>query len=298
MKILLTGASGYLGAYLLQNLIKNNIVYTLSKSNANINCDLGLEIPKFTHNFDLVIHAAGKAHSTPKNEFEVEEFNKINVLGTLNLLNGISKCNLPKQFVFISSVSVYGQVKGENINEKHPLLAEDPYGKSKIKAEQIIIDWCNKQNVIYTILRLPLIVGINPPGNLGAMIRGIKKRYYFNIAGGNAQKSMVLASDIAKTILIVAKIGGIYNLTDGFHPTIRELSHSISRKSGQSFVPNLPIFIAIFLAKFGDKLGSKSPFNSIQFLKVTSTLTFDDSKARQSFGWKPSPVLSFFQTSK
>jgi nucleoside-diphosphate-sugar epimerase len=294
MNILLTGASGYLGSYLLQNLIKNNIVYTLSKSNANIICDLSLEIPKFINNFDLVIHSAGKAHSNPMNETEIAEFFNINVLGTTNLLNGISKYNLPKQFVFISSVSVYGQVKGENINEKHPLLAEDPYGKSKIEAEKIIIAWCNKHNVICTILRLPLVVGINPPGNLGAMIRGIKKGYYFNIAGGNAKKSMVLAADIAKFILKVSEIGGTYNLTDGFHPTFRELSHNISRKFGKSFVPNLPIFIAIFIAKFGDILGNISPINSNKLLKITSTLTFDDSKARQSFGWKPSPVLQNF----
>jgi len=295
MNILLTGASGYLGSYLHQNLIKNNIVYTLSKSNANINCDLRLEIPKFTNNFDLVIHSAGKAHTNPMNETEIADFFNINVLGTKNLLNGLSKYNLPKQLVFISSVSVYGHVKGENINEKHPLLAEDPYGKSKIEAEKIIIDWCNKYNVIYTILRLPLVVGDNPPGNLGLMIKGIQKGYYFNIAGGGAKKSMVLASDIASFILKAAEKGGTYNLTDGHHPSFNILSKHIAIQMGKSFVPNLPKFFAIILAKIGDLLGNKFPINSLKLTKITSTLTFDDSKARATFGWDPSPVVQGFK---
>jgi nucleoside-diphosphate-sugar epimerase len=142
---------------------------------------------------------------------------------------------------------------------------------------------------------LPLVVGENPPGNLGAMIRGIKIGYYFNIAGGNANKSMVLATDVAKFILKAAEKGGIYNLTDGQHPTFNELSKNIARKMGKSYVPNLPKLFAYILAKFGDHLGNKFPINSDKFLKITSTLTFDDNEARMAFGWNPSPVLDCFK---
>jgi nucleoside-diphosphate-sugar epimerase len=125
------------------------------------------------------------------------EFFNVNVIGTSNFLESLS-VSIPKQFVFISSVSVYGLIEGENIDESHPLLALDPYGKSKIEAEKLVKEWCKERNVICTILRLPLVVGVNPPGNLGTMLRAIKNGYYFNIAGGNANKSMVLASDISK----------------------------------------------------------------------------------------------------
>lgn len=292
MEILLTGSSGFLSSFLIKGILNCNIL-KLSKTKSDYNIDLSKFTPVFNKNFDLVIHAAGKAHSIPKTQEEIVSFNNINVIGTQNLLNGLIN-NLPKQFVFISSVSVYGLTSGESISETTPLLANDPYGKSKIIAESFVRTWCEEHNVTCTILRLPLVVGQNPPGNLGEMIQGIKKGYYFNIAGGNAKKSMVLASDISKFILKAAEIGGTYNLTDGIHPTFNELSKSIARNLGKSFVPNMPLFIANVLAKTGDILGKTFPINSNKLSKITSTLTFDDSKARVAFGWNPTPVLETF----
>jgi len=293
MEILLTGSSGFLSRFLIKGILNSNIL-KLSRTHSDYNIDLYKHTPIFNKNFDLVIHSAGKAHITPLTQVEKDSFHNVNVIGTQNLLKGLTN-NLPKQFVFISSVSVYGLIEGESISESTPMLATDPYGKSKIEAESIVRTWCEEHNVICTILRLPLIVGENPPGNLGAMIRGIKTGYYFNIAGGNAKKSMVLASDIAKFILKAAEIGGTYNLTDGIHPSFNELSKNLSQQFGRSFVPNMPLFVANLLAKFGDLLGNSFPINSNKLSKITSTLTFDDSKARNTFGWKPTPVLEGFK---
>ncbi len=292
MKILLTGANGFLGSNIYKTLSQQNEIYKLSRNNSNYNHNLEFEVPVFDQKFDLIIHAAGKAHSIPRNDLETKAFYNINVKGTLNLLDGISKLQFPKQFVYISSVSVYGLIIGDNINEDAPLLAEDPYGKSKIESELIVKEWCYKRNIICTILRLPLIVGENPPGNLGDMVRGIKKGYYFNIAGGNVKKSMVLASDISKYILPAAFVGGIYNLTDGKHPTFKQLSKNIAKKFSKPFVINMPFFLAKLLAKIGDLFSDSAPFNSKKLTKITSTLTFDDSKARINFGWNPMPVLN------
>ena len=88
--------------------------------------------------------------------------------------------------------------QGELVTENDELLAKDAYGLSKILAEKLIQEWCKKNKVVCTILRLPLVVGYNPPGNLGAMIKSIKSGFYLNIAGGKVKKSMVLASDVAK----------------------------------------------------------------------------------------------------
>jgi hypothetical protein len=57
----------------------------------------------------------------------------------------------------------------------------------------------------------------------------------------------------------------------------------------------MPLFIANVLAKTGDILGNPFPINSNKLLKITSTLTFDDSKARVAFGWDPTPVLEGFK---
>jgi len=291
MKILLTGANGFLGSILYNSLKNQNKIFKLSRNNSNYNYCLKSQIPIFNENFDLIIHAAGKAHSIPKSMTEINDFYNINVQGTINLLDGLSKTSLPKKFIFISTVSVYGLISGININEDAPLLAVDPYGKSKIEAEKIVCKWCYDNNIICTILRLPLVVGKNPPGNLGSMIQGISKGYYFNIDGGNAKKSMVLASDISTYILNMSEIGGIYNLTDGVHPTFNELSIKISSKLGRSFIPNLPYLFAYFFAKVGDLFGTNFPFNTNILTKITSSLTFDDTKARRIFNWNPKPVL-------
>jgi nucleoside-diphosphate-sugar epimerase len=298
VNILLTGANGFLGKIISHEISESNKIWSLSRFGSDFNFYLEKGMPYFNLQFDLVIHAAGKAHIVPKTDFEKNDFYEVNVLGTKNLLGGLTKSGLPKYFVFISSVSVYGKDFGIGIDENTPLGAIDAYGISKIEAEGIVLDWCKQHNVVCTILRLPLIVGPNPPGNLGAMIKGIAKSYYFNLAGGIAKKSMVLAEDIAKSILRVSEIGGIYNLTDGYHPSFEELSNHISAQLGKRKPINVQLWLARAAAKFGDFLGNKAPFNSNKLSKITSTLTFDDTKARIAFGWNPNPVLESFKLHK
>ena len=292
MKILLTGASGFLGRHIQNELLNTNRLYTLSRSGSNYNYNLSIEMPLLDDKFDLVIHSAGKAHMVPKTAADKQAFFDVNLNGTVNLLKGIEQSlNLPKAFVFISSVSVYGRETGLKINETSSLLAKDPYGYSKIQTEDLVTTWCAKNNVLCTILRLPLLVGVNPPGSLGDMIKGIQKGYYFNIKGSNSKKSMVLATDIAKVIIKVSKIGGIYNLTDSYDPSFTELSNIIAQHLDKPKPFNIPLFVAQVLAKFGDVLGNKFPLNSAKLKKITSDLTFDDTIARNTFGWNPTPVL-------
>jgi hypothetical protein len=127
------------------------------------------------------------------------------------------------------------------------------------------------------------------------MINGISKGYYFNISGGKVKKSMVLASDVSKYLLVASDVGGTFNLTDGYHPQFKELSHLIAKQICIKFVPSMPLFFARILAIFGDIFGHKFPINSDKLNKITSSLTFDDSKARMSFGWYPTPVLKGFK---
>lgn len=295
MKLLLTGANGFLGKIIVRRLEKRCQIIKLSRNSDDYQVFLDKEVPVFLETFDLVVHSAGKAHSTPKTETEKRRFYEVNVVGTENLLKGLETAVIPKQFVFISSVSVYGQESGTQIVEEHKLEAKDAYGLSKIEAEELVIKWCKRHNVVCTILRLPLLVGEYPPGNLGAMVRGIEKGYYFNIGGGRAKKSMVLAEDVAEFIPNVAKIGGTYNLTDGYNPSFLELSNKISKKKGKSNPLNLPIFLVKILGFLGDLIGNKAPINSSKIKKITSDLTFDDSKARELLGWNPQSVLEYLK---
>jgi nucleoside-diphosphate-sugar epimerase len=294
MEVLISGINGFLGKSIASNFVDHQ-VYGLGRSHTDYSLDLSTSTPSFTDNFDLVIHCAGKAHLIPQSEEDNNDFYNVNVNGTSNLLLGLENVSPPKYFVFISSVSVYGLTAGEGINETTPLLAKDPYGESKIIAEELVMNWCHKNKIKCTVLRLPLLLGSNPLGNMKELIRSIKWGYYFNVSGGVARKSMVLASDVSVFINKVYKIGGIYNLTDGYHPNFNEISYCIANQFSKKSLPDLPYFFVNIFALIGDKIGNKFPINSEKLKKITTTLTFDDSKARELIGWDPTPVLIGFK---
>ncbi len=295
MKILLTGASGFLGNALLSQWQSKFDVITLGRGDdTNIHCDLSNEVPVVPP-IDLVVHAAGKAHVVPKTAQEAKAFYDINVKGTQHLLSGLDNNTSIKKIVFVSSVSVYGLTDGIAIQEDAPLLATDPYGKSKIEAERLITAWCIKRNIDYYILRLPLIAGNNAPGNLGAMVSGIRSGKYLSIGQASAKKSMILAEDIAKFVPLITGESGIYNLTDGYHPSFRELEKLIATFFKKSQPASLPGFAAWILGFTGDLIGQKFPLNSGRLKKITATLTFDDSKARRQLHWQPQQVLQSWE---
>ncbi|WGQ07507.1 NAD-dependent epimerase/dehydratase family protein [Pedobacter gandavensis] len=296
--ILLTGGNGFLGRYISNEITTNSIeVRTLGRGTGNdIICDLSNDIPNLFDIYDAVIHCCGKAHVVPVTHLEEQSFFDVNVKGTRNLLESLDKLtSLPKSFLFISTVAVYGKAEGTLIDEKTELLASDPYGLSKIQAEYMIKEWCESRGVIYTIFRLPLIVGAQPPGNLRKMILGIKKGFYFNIGGGGARKSMVLATDVAKIIPKALTVGGVFNLTDRYHPSFSELSLVISTQLGKKKPLSIPSWLAKIIALIGDSLGEKFPLNSKKLTKIESNLTFSDLNAVNTLGWKPKSIIKDFK---
>ena len=293
MKILLTGASGFLGAVIKKVLHAHEMI-TLGRSGQDINVDLSKKIPVLPC-VDMVIHAAGKAHIVPKTDDERADFFNVNVAGTKNLLEGFVGQPMPRSFIFISSVAVYGLSEGTMIREDFPLNATDPYGRSKIEAEKIVSEWATKNNIVLTILRLPLIAAPSPPGNLGAMIKGIAKGYYFNVKGNDAKKSIVLAADVAAIIPQAADIGGTYNLTDNYHPSFSEMSYLIADQLKKSRPTLISYGLILVLAKIGNLFGPNMPLTNNKLKKIISTLTFDDSSAVEKLGWRPRRVLDEFR---
>jgi GlcNAc-P-P-Und epimerase len=291
-KALLTGASGFLGKIILEHLKAVELsVQTLGRGmEADFQTDLGGSIPDLPA-FDRVIHVAGKAHVYPKTEAEKQAFFTVNEQGTMHLCQALEKSGgLPKQLVFISTVAVYGREFGIGIREDEPLRGETPYALSKIRAEAYLQAWGKQHGVKILILRLPLIAGPNPPGNLGKMMQAIPKGRYLSIGGGKARKSMVLASDVAELMVKAEEAEGIYHLTDGIHPSFRELEEVICRHYHVGMPKVLPLGVAKLLGKVGDFLPF-SPVNSSIIDKMTLDLTFDDSKSRRELGWRPRKVL-------
>ncbi|GHV93394.1 UDP-galactose-4-epimerase [Spirochaetia bacterium] len=291
--LLFTGANGFLGKNVLPLLIdKGYKISSLGTRNTDSICDISKEIPKL-NNFDIILHAAGKAHSIPKTNDEINKFYKVNYEGTKNLCKGLENSGPPSSFIFISTVAVYGRDYGELIDESHPLNAETPYGKSKIQAEEFLLEWCERKNVRLTILRPSLLAGRNPPGNLGAMIKGISKGMYFSIAGGETRKSIAMVNDIGRLLPYCEGKSGIFNLCDSHNPTFKELEELISRQLGKPLPINIPMRSAKCMAKIGD-LCNFLPINTQKLEKITKSLTFSNEKIKKELNFTPSDVLSNF----
>lgn len=296
--LLFTGASGFLGVNTLPILDKKYIVRTIGLAdNDNYKINLANEVPDIRESYDIILHAAGKAHSVPKTEAEKQAFFNVNLQGTKNLCFALEKSGLPRSFIFISTVAVYGLEFGENISEDSPLKGTSAYALSKIQAEQFLSEWCNTHGVILSIIRPSLIAGPNPPGNLGAMINGIKTGKYLSVGGGKARKSVLMVQDIANLIPLLAEKGGTYNVCDSEHPTFRALEKLIALQLNKSLPVTIPYALAKILALIGDLLGNKSPINSDKLDKITKSLTFSNVKAVTELGWKPLNVLETFKIS-
>lgn len=304
MNILLTGASGFLGGYLYRQISRQHRVTTLGRTSASSRhsiCDLARETPVLPNEpFDLIIHAGGKAHSVPRTASERTDYEAVNVQGTRRLLDALhQQPMLPSAIVYISSVLVYGCSAGQCIPEDAPLNATDVYGVSKIKAENLLREWADQTGVCLTILRLPLVVATQPKGNLAAMQQAMRRGYYMGIGNGQARRSMVRADDVAAVLIRSVGVAGTFNLTDGQHPTVRQLEQAMANQLGRRNIPTMPFAVAKALATVGDGvngvLGRRFPFDSIVLQKLTNSLTLCDEKARQQLGWKPRPVLDLFQ---
>lgn len=319
MPLLLTGASGFLGRNIIGRLGQCYSVTTLGRSaTCDIVADLAAGVPTLTGQFDVVVHAAGKAHELPGKEND-DDFHRVNVGGTANLCRALEERGLPKAFVFISSVAVYGEEAGANVAEDHPLDGTSAYARSKIEAEAIVTDWCARHGVPLAILRPALIVGPHATGNMEAMIRGIRRGIYVNVGGGKALRSIVSAADMAEVILKAIGRNDIYNICEQRQRTVAEIARRIADLTGRRHLPSLPLWLARAAALPGDLLNTlpnrnanshpspqpnahptrhpnahlrRWPLDSYRLRKLTDSLTFDSAKARRDLQWHPLDALA------
>ncbi|MBO6252857.1 MAG: NAD-dependent epimerase/dehydratase family protein [Bacteroidaceae bacterium] len=295
-KLLFTGGTGFLGKNVMPILEKKYKVTTCGITPDDmVKANLAKEVPILPERYDVVLHACGKAHVLPKTDAEKQAFYDVNYQGTVNLCKSLENSGLPKALVFISTVAVYGCEFGDQITEEHPLNGDTPYAESKIMAEKYLTEWCEKNGIILGVLRPSLLAGKNAPGNLGAMVNGVKKGFYLNIAGGKVKKSILMAEDIAHLLPLLEEKGGIYNVCDSYQPTFGEISSSVAKQLGKHSPISIPYWMAWCMAKVGDLLGNKAPINSYKLKKMTKSLTFSNDKVRKELGWEPLDVLENYK---
>jgi GlcNAc-P-P-Und epimerase len=280
----LTGSTGFLGKNISTFLTNENITVTLPHREQLLS-----ELVRF-HEIDMFIHVAGKAHSTLTTKEETQAFFEVNYELTKRITTTIDQNKIElNTFVFISTVAVYGLEEGCDINEEATIKGITPYAQSKRLAEEHLQKWSKESGVNLIILRLPLIFGENAPGNLGAMERAVKGRYYFQIGKGEARRSMVHAKQLAEFLPTLIGKSGIYHLTDGEHSSYNEVAQYFAKKYKRRIV-NVPILPFKIIARVGDLI-PKFPLTSYRLDKLSQALTFSDQKARRELGWKGTNAL-------
>ncbi len=285
--MLITGSCGFLGRYLCHEFSDCDVTTLGLNPHNDVVCDLSTSLPTFNRQFDIVIHAAGDPRP--------DKAEAVNHRGTRNLCKGLEN-NPPREFVFISSVQVYGKESGEDYDESTPIVPKTEYGKSKYNAEQFLKEWCNKHAVILTILRPPLIVGTRMKGLLRSMVNGIYHGYYFHIKGNEARRSVIHATDVSRVVRGISSIGGVYNITDGVSPMVNDFAEALAYRMGDKRIYTVPMSFVKYVAKIGDIIGYSAPITTQKLSHLTQTLTFNSDAILNVIDWKPNSVIEYLRT--
>lgn len=214
LKLLITGATGFVGRELLQQLAKGSIYQLRAAVRNNIenlpadvlayrigNIDADTDWHKPLAECRTVIHTAARAHimnDTAQNP--LTEFRRVNVEGTLNLARQAIDAGV-KRFIFISSIKVNGE--GESNRVYHfndPVAPEDDYGLSKWETEQGLKALCSKSVMELVVIRPPLIYGPGVKGNLELLAKVIDKGLPLPFGAIKNQRDMLSLNNLIDLI--------------------------------------------------------------------------------------------------
>lgn len=313
MQVAVTGGTGCLGRPLLDKLIRKALdVKLLALTNdpateslpKNIHVIIGtINSPRvlesLTKDCDVVFHLAGMVHSVPGTKAEEEEFFRVNVEGTRNLLEAAKK-NRVKRVVFYSTVGVYGTDADFHGDELSPCRPGSVYAKSKYLAEQLVLNSFKEGGPKGVVVRFPVVYGPLDRGNMARLIKSVHGRYFFYFGDGNCLRSMISSRNAAAAAVRAAiepkAANEVFCVTDGRDYTINELVDSICRSLGTSWRPyHVPVLLANLAGRFGDVVRKWAhipfPIDSDKVRKLSRPLTFSCEKAEKVLGYEPVETL-------
>lgn len=299
MRVLVTGATGFIGREVFGRLMSENYeVIGLSRNKTDrkpeikiLNADIGneAEVLKITKegSFDAVVHCAGLAHQFGKIEREI--FEKVNVLGTKNIAELAVRMNAG-HFILLSSTAVYG-LQNIPMDETADCKPESIYAETKLKSEQVATEICEANELPLTILRLVPVLGEKGLGNVPRLIRAINKKRFLWIGNGENKKSLIYVGDVAAACLHLLK--NKRNFTETYNLAaepvkMRELVTIISDKLKKP-VPrfSIPAFIPGFVFGLNAKTFNFKAVNKISqtFEKWLSEDIYPADKIRADYGF-------------
>lgn len=299
MNILITGANGFVGQSLVNNLLSNKKYKVIAGVRKfplkQLNCEYriinNLEDKTISTNvfedIDVVIHTAARVHvMDDKSADPLTEFRKVNVEGTLNLARQAIKGGV-KRFIFISSIKVNGEGTkiGKPYTEDSKPNPIDPYGISKYEAEQGLLTLAETTSLEVVIIRPTLVYGENVKGNFHSLMKWTYKGVPLPIGGiKHNLRSLVSVDNLVD--FIVTCIGHkdakneIFLISDDDDISTAGLLEEISKGLGvKNKAVNIP-------PKLINKAASAVGKSSVA-QRLSGSLQVDISKAKTLLGWRP-----------
>ena len=252
-KILVTGASGQIGTFLIKKLNQNkkkiigldiiepkNVNFPFLKIDLK-NKNRFKKFYKELEDIEILIHLASTVNSGQDLSSNGIDSVNLNIHGTLNLLE-----NLPnlKQISFASSYMVYGKPERKLINETHATNPENIYGASKLITEKILQVFSEKKKINLKILRFMGIYGIVSPYVKQAIPSFIEKildkKNPIVFGTGNVKRNHIYIDDVIDAIIISInnKFNNKYNIGGIDAPSNLELIKIINNEIGTKIKPN------------------------------------------------------------
>jgi len=184
LKIMVTGANGFVGSALINALLNRRMYEIVATYRQLPETILGqvsaFEIGSLAQPIDwkpalagtdVVVHLAGRVHKLNEDHDDAyDRFHKINVDATIGLARQAIKTGV-KRFVFISSIGVNGPVSGRPFKEEDAVHPETPYAISKYRAEQELQKLCSDSCMELVIVRPPLVYGARASGNFARLLK-------------------------------------------------------------------------------------------------------------------------------
>lgn len=282
MKIIITGATGFVGKNLTQYLTtKSDTVIPLSIRNGDYQLD---------NTADVIIHLAGKAHDT-KNTSEESDYYQINTELTKVLFDKFLQSDI-KDFIFFSSVKAAADSVEGTLTEDSKANPQTAYGKSKLKAETYLLSKQLPSNKRLIIIRPCMIHGEGNKGNLNLLYQVVKYSVPWILAAYENRRSFISIDNLNYVIYEILNHleipSGIYNIADdkpmSTNALITLIAESINKKPR---LLKIPKFAISQMAKIGDK--AHLPLNTERLQKLTESYVVSNQKIKQSLGIETLP---------
>lgn len=300
MRILVTGASGFLGAHIC-SFIKSDTDLQLTECIRNArgrgfahgescivmaSIDAESDWSDILAEQDVVIHCAARAHIMDDEVADpLAEYRKTNVYGTLNLAHQASIAGV-KRFVFISSIKVNGEgaILGSAYQADDTPAPEDNYGISKWEAEQGLLKLAADTNMEVVIIRPPLVYGLGVKGNLAGLFKLVEAGMPLPLGAIRNKRSLVAIDNLVDLIVTCvdhpAAANQIFLAGDGRDLSTAELLRLTAKAMGK---PSRLIPVPAPLLLFGATLLGKKAVAQ----RLFGSLQVDISKTRELLDWEP-----------